>query len=405
MRRPFLAAAALGLLAAAALTPLAYAHGGASGHDLSWLDRGDDVALEKIPEGERIVLEQDWVDLGVDLMGDDKVSSWRIEMVHPSGATAFCAGGAFTKSTRLACNWDTTHLGDMTALTPGQKLAGAQPAPNGTYAVRAVVIGQDCGLLIGCRPEEEHILGPFNVTVGNDLVKPAMPVARSENGTIFVEFHRNPEPDAVTMLQERVNGGAWADKGTDTHFQRPGDPGVYEYRAVASRPHSSQMGSDVTPAFEVMAPPPGAAPGDPGTVAPAPGETPTTASPGTTATTRPKSGTSSRPRGTEQSRGLSGSTLFSRPTVRQAPPSTTVTTVDDGFQEAITYPTQPPKVIEMPGEERAVERLITEERPIDVRGMLIPLAGGLAVFVLAMQMIYMARRRPSIATASEDDWA
>ena len=62
-------------------------------------------------------------------------------------------------------------------------------------------------------------------------------------------------------------------------------------------------------------------------------------------------------------------------------------------------------MIEMPGEERAVERLITEERPIDVRGMLVPLAGGLAVFVFAMQMIYMARRRPSIATASEDDWA
>ena len=183
-------------------------------------------------------------------------------------------------------------------------------------------------VLTGC-DDETHTAPEFRLTVSNDLVKPAMPVARSENGTIFVEFHRNPEPDAVTMLQERVNGGGWADKGTDTHFQRPGDPGVYEYRAVATRPHSSQVGSDVTPAFEVTAPPPGAAPGDPGTVAPAPGETPTTATPGTTGTTRPKSGTSSRPRGTEQSVASvgplcsAGRRFARRLPVPPSPPSTT----------------------------------------------------------------------------------
>lgn len=400
MRRRLLAAAALGLLAAAALTPVASAH---SAHDLRWVGRDGQPPLK---DGD-VVYGSDFLDLDVRQLGSDTVTSWRIEMVHePTGVVSFCDGGDMGEDNMtLRCNWDTAHVGEMSDVQPGKHLAGAPAAANGTYLVKATVWGRDCHIL-GCGDIEVHHAPEFRLTVGNDLVKPAMPVARSENGTIFVEFHRNPEPDAVTMLQERVNGGAWADKGTDTHFQRPGDPGVYEYRAVASRPHSSQVGSDVTPAFEVSAPPPPPAPGDPGTIAPPPGETPTTASPGTTGTTtRPKSGTSTRPRGTEQSRGLSGSTLFTRPTVRQAPPSTTVTTVDDGFQEAITYPTQPPKMVEMPGEERAVERLITEERPIDVRGMLVPLAGGLAVFVFAMQMIYMARRRPSIATTSDDDWA
>jgi hypothetical protein len=398
MRRRLLAAAALGLLAAAALTPVASAD---STHDVRWVGRDGQPPLK---DGD-VVYGSDFLDLDVRTQSDE-ITAWRIEMTHePTGAVSFCDGGNMgDDSITLRCNWDTAHTGEMSDVAPGKPLAGAPPSANGTYLIKGMVRIYDCGLggLVGCH-EETHTGPEFRLTVSNDLVKPAMPVARSENGTIFVEFHRNPEPDAVTVLQERVNGGAWADKSTDTHFQRPGDAGVYEYRVVANRPHSNQVVSDQTPAFEVAAPPPGPAPTDPGTVAPAPGGTP--ASPGTTGTTRPKSGTSSRPRGTEQARGLSGSTLFSRPTVRQAPPSTTVTTVDDGFQEAITYPTQPPKMIEMPGEERAVERLITEERPIDVRGMLVPLAGGLAVFVFAMQMIFMARRRPSIATASEDDWA
>jgi hypothetical protein len=400
MRRPLLAAAALGLLAAAALAPIASAHSGSSGHQLKWVGRDGQSPLQ---EGD-VVYGSDFLDLDVRQLGSDTVTSWKIEMIHePSGAVSFCDGGNMGQDNMtLRCNWDTVHIGEMSDLEPGAKLSGASPAPNGSYLVKAEVWGQDCSIL-GCQDPESHLAEEFRLTVSNDLVKPAQPVSRVENGTIFVEWHRNPEPDAVTVLQERVNGGAWTDKGTDTHFQRAGDPGVYEYRAVANRPNSNQIASDVTPAFEISAPPPGAAPGDPGIVSPAPTTPPTS---GTTATTaKPKTGTSTRPRGTEQSRGLSGSTMFTKPTVRKAPPSTTVTTADDGFEETLTYPTQPPKMVEMPGEEVAVEKLITEERPIDVRGILVPLAGGLAVFIFAMQMTFIARRRPSIATGSEDDWA
>jgi hypothetical protein len=45
-------------------------------------------------------------------------------------------------------------------------------------------------------------------------------------------------------------------------------------------------------------------------------------------------------------------------------------------------------------------------RPRDSRALLIPLAGGLAMFVFAMQVTVVMRRRPAMANSEDDfdDW-
>ena len=50
--------------------------------------------------------------------------------------------------------------------------------------------------------------------------------------------------------------------------------------------------------------------------------------------------------------------------------------------------------------------LVKVPRPQDARSLLIPLAGALALFVLAMQGMVLLRRRPAMSTMEDDfdDW-
>ena len=45
---------------------------------------------------------------------------------------------------------------------------------------------------------------------------------------------------------------------------------------------------------------------------------------------------------------------------------------------------------------------VTVPRPRDTRALLIPLALGLLVFVLAMQLMFVLRSRPALATVEDD---
>lgn len=421
MRR-IIAGVVLGLVGLAGAVPLAGAH---SQHVLSWEGRGDEP---KLRDGD-VVLGTDFLRLKINT--SDPITGWKIEMVHEaSGLTSFCEGGATDEnSPTFECNWDTRHVGNMTPVALNQTLAGAPPSANGAYRVTGRVSAKNCGLVgLTCSQPEEHVTTPFNVTVTNPLSKPAAPTQsfNSASRTLGVTWNANPEPDiARYVLQERFNDGDWIDKydGPATSFERAGDPGSYQYRVVAHRPHSQGVISDATSRIEVAAPapPPDPVPAavapEPGTPMPgaddttttAGGQSPTTGARGTTATTKP--------RGKESPRSLGGSTLFRPPSAGAVKPSTattrpktTPTTVDDGFEEALVYPTTAPPLVavEVPGGEAIqVPREIVERRPVDPRSLLIPLAGGLAVFVFAMQVTFMTRRRPAFVTADDDfgDWA
>ncbi|MGH9002209.1 MAG: hypothetical protein ACRDYV_03690, partial [Acidimicrobiia bacterium] len=118
------------------------------------------------------------------------------------------------------------------------------------------------------------------------------------------------------------------------------------------------------------------------------------------------------------SRPSGGSSLFNRPSAGSLPrpsaPKTTPTTVDNGYSEQLPYtvPTQAQNgAVTSPGdlpdtEQQTLRKLITVPRPRDPRSLLVPLAGGLTIFVFAMQMTYVVRRRPAMVQADDDfgDW-
>lgn len=406
----------------------ATAHDDANVHEIHWVDQEPDN--NSPDEGEQ-VYGTDFVAARADF--DDGIVRWRIEMRHEAGGgVAFCdKSGSFGTDHSFRCNWDTAHLGDMSDLDKNEHLTSDAVAPNGRYIIKVSVwnVGRTerCGGLLqpSCTgPSSEHVLSPSRTVVIVNPVSAPTGVGRSYNsgnGRVTVAWASSPEPDVTKYLvQEQKDGGAWKDVGERPHgstsFERylP-EMGTYRYRVAAVRPEVDHSAWTATAPLEVAAPPappqetPRNDPEDPG---PEPGVT--VLEPPTTATTT-QSGTVAPTSPPPTSGG--GSSLFGRPSASSLPrptaPRTTPTTADTGFSEQLPYTTTT-KAPEPDQEERAGEedsqpipRVVTVPRPQDPRSLLVPLAGGLAIFVFAMQVTYVVRRRPALAQFDDDfsdDW-
>ena len=60
----------------------------------------------------------------------------------------------------------------------------------------------------------------------------------------------------------------------------------------------------------------------------------------------------------------------------------------------------------VPEQPDSMSKLVNVPRPQDARALLIPMAGALVVFMLAMQLMVWVRRRPAMTTTGDDfdDW-
>lgn len=419
MRR--LAAAAAGVLAllTVPLAAPASAHSGTNYHRVSWgADAPDD--------GERLY-GTDFVTVRAQFT--DYVAKWRVEMRPENGgpAVSFCEAPETRESTDLTfpCNWDTRRYGDMTGLGDDQELGGAPVAPNGRYLITATVWnrGRD-NLLSSDVPAEAHVLAARTVIVENPVSAPTGVGSSFDSGArrITVNWNPNPEPDITEyVIEQKVGDGEWTEAGRrdgrSTSFQRDiAEAGTYRYRVTAVRPNADPSAPVEAAPLEVAsipeAAPSGAgdgsgpaAEGDPGVFIP---EDPTTTTSGPTPpTSRPKPAASG------------GSSLFSRPSATSlrpsAPRSTTPTTeYDPGYTETLPYALpqngaeEDPEEQELAGgeEPQTMTKIISVPKPRDPRALLVPLAGGMAMFIFSMQITVMMRRRPVLADTEDDfgDW-
>ena len=423
-----LAAAALGLLALGLSAVPAAAHEKAGVHSMSFHDDDNDIELDSPNDGDRI-LGTDWV-VGHARM-DDGIVRWRIEMRPEAGGDpAFCdKSGDWGTELTFRCNWDTTRLGDMSNLNLKESLPGGAVAPNGRYVVTITVWnkGRPQGLVSSAIPPEQHVVTPSRAVILQNSVSAPSGVSRSydsNTGRVTVAWAASPEPDIQKyLIQEKKDAGGWENVGERPHgvtsFDRqvPG-VGTYQYRVAAVRPEVAQSGFSESPPLEVAAPPPppGSSPESPGPAGPEPGVT-NLEDPSTPTTVQ--GGAIAAPGGSVRPPAGGGSSLFSRPSVSSLPrpsaPRTTPTTADTGYSEALPYttPTQTQNGVleddqELAGAEQpqSMTRIITVPRPRDPRSLLIPMAGGLTIFVFAMQLTYVVRKRPALAQIDDDfgDW-
>ncbi|MGH9036133.1 MAG: hypothetical protein ACRD0O_10240 [Acidimicrobiia bacterium] len=415
-------AVALALVALPFAASPASAHDKSNVHEIHWVDTGNDDSPD---DGDRLY--------GLDFVAaraypfDDGVNRWRVEMRPKAGGEpAFCdKTGSWGSDLSFRCNWDTTRLGDMTGLFPDQSLAGGPVAANGEYIITVTVWNKGrtgCSILCTNLPAEAHVLSPSRTVILQNPVSSPTGVSRSydsNTGKVTVTWAPSPEPDIQKyIIQEKKGSGGWDTVGERPHgstsFDRQiADVGTYQYRVAAVRPEVAQSGFSEAPALEVAAPPaPPSATGDTPAepLGPEPGVT--VLEPPTTSTTVQAGAVAPRP-------PSGGSSLFARPSAGSLPrpsaPKTTPTTVDTGYSAELPYDTAPKTqngVLEDPEELAGAEqpqsmtRLITVPRPRDPRSLLVPLAGGLTIFVFAMQMTYVVRRRPALVQIDDDfgDW-
>jgi len=365
----------------------------------------------------------------------------------------------------INCPWDTTRVIDRTLdqPTPGGA-AGDQnlqrnwhlndhgPSVNGKYwiQVTAQSAGQpNCGLLTCSQapPSQQYELyqDPAasrwrDVYVNNGIADPTGVKSSFDPATnrITVTWAPNPEPDASYLVQEKVGDGKWsagvAVPGTATNYVKAIDqPGKYQYQVAAVRPApTADSGKSATAtktsnyvaaqvvSIDQVTPPTTAAPGPngpDGTIDTSdagvnlPSNAPTSTAPGShgagsakgapAAAARsgggsggPRPGSASHPAGTAAGGG--GEAEGEGP--------------DSGFSSTLPYQTQDGSTDGLgSGDEEAesMSKLVKVPRPQDARALLVPLAGGLAMFVFAMQMTVLLRRgRPATASAEDDfdDW-
>lgn len=428
MRRPprRLAAAALGLAALAGLTAPASAHDKAGVHEIHWVDQDPNDSPN---DGDRLY--------GIDFVAvhaqmDDGIARWRVEMQPKAGGPpAFCdKTGSWDADLWFRCNWDTAHIGDMTGLEPDQALASNVVSANGEYVLTVKVWNKGrsgCSILCTNYVAEEHVLTPSRTVILQNPVSAPTGVNRSydsNTGKVTVTWAASPEPDIQKyIIQEKKGSGGWETVGERPHgatsYDRQiTDVGTFQYRVAAERPQVAQSGYSEAAPLEIAAPPPPASGGEApaGPAGPEPGVTVLGEEPTTSTTVQ--GGAVAPPGGFRPPAG-GGSSLFARPSVtgipRPSAPKTTPTTIDTGYSAELPYNTAPKTqngVLEdgqeLAGAEepQSMTKIITVPRPRDPRSLLVPLAGGLTLFVFAMQMTYVVRKRPALAQIDDDfsDW-
>ncbi len=379
------------------------------------------------------------------------------------------ANGTYQDDAYLLCPWDTTRAVDRT-LPDGQTtptgtvgdqnfqrnwvLADHGPAVNGPYTIQVTVwsAGQHCVLgLCSVNPSKDNgtdyelYQDPAaqhwrQVYVVNGVAAPTGVNATFDqpSNRINVTWAPNPEPDVSYLVQEKVGGGNWAPiatvPGSATNYVRTvGQPGQYQYQVAAMRPAPTAGNPSATKTSNYVAaqavtvnavsPPTTAAPGssaDPGGAPAGPdgpsgfidhsGDNGVVASgAGSTSTTAVGSHVPGSAKGTPAGAHSSGSKSASGGSAAgdgeadgEGP--------DTGFSSTLPY-TQDGSADGLgSGNEESPEsmsKLVNVPRPQDARALLIPLAGALAMFVLAAQGMYLLRRRAPVGAggvAIEDDF-
>jgi len=256
---------------------------------------------------------------------------------------------------------------------------------------------------------------------------------------INVTWAPNPEPDVTYMVQEKVGGGTWsagvAVPGSATNYVRTIDqPGKYQYQVAAVRPAptadsgkaasatktSNYIAAQAVNVAQVSPPTTAAAgPNGPDGTIDHSGDNGVSLPTDPTSSTAPGSHASGK--GTSAA-GRSGVALGApRPAGSSSHPAGASAAAggeaegegpDGGYSATLPFQQAQDGSTDGLGsgseEPQSMSNLVNVPRPQDARALLIPLAEGLAVFMFAMQLTVLIRRRPAMATAEAqddfDDW-
>jgi len=390
---------------------------------------------------------------------DGGVKSWSVEALAPDGADypgfgTLCekAEGGSPATVNIDCVWDTTAYPD-----------DGGPAQNRPYVVRITAQGgaKSGGMFSNNSnqpPPPRH--DNRNVIVSNPVSAPRdVHLGWTDNTKqATVQWQPNPEPDITSyVVQERVGDGPWKTVGqaggkVTTFTRNLSAPGTYRYQVAALRAagsgndtiQSAWSGPSAEPKQIVVAAPkrpeptttttqppvadvagdtgaPGG-PADPGT-APAPGSAAGSpngpAGPGAPA---PATAGSDTPRGAFVSpiqpgspgSVKSGGVTFGAPlaplAAKPGQPAAKPELPDEsegpdtGFSSSLPY--KAPAAAGNEKEDGADGGRMLVGMPEtpggdDTRRLLIPLAGGLLLFVFAMHALYASRRAAAEAKALE----
>lgn len=368
--------------------------------------------------------------------GMDGVKSWAVEVVAPEGQArpsfgTICeeAVGGAPRSIDFDCEWDTTGYPDDGGLSH-----------NGDYVVR--VRAENASR--GTTPTETHV-AERSVTLVNPVAAPTGVkltfVEPSREAT--VQWAPNPEPDVARyVVQQRNGNGPWQTAGETgpkvTRLTRKLAPGNYSFQVAAVRPgpmdkplQSAWSGPAAEPKQVIVAEAPAAsttsstAPQNQKeevnipTDQPGPSDSPASAAAGPGAapapgTTGPEPAPTGNPYYTRIQSGTPGSVTseakFGTPRAAAAAPAPRPAAKpkeyiepDAPFSETLPYPKKAAPtadVTEQPGPALPDAEEETElgfggritDNGDDQRAALVPLAGGLLLFVAAMWAWYVSRR-------------
>jgi hypothetical protein len=442
--RRTLALIALPLLALAALpAPGAYAHA-EHGTFVQWKGPSDTEPVS----GEEVHIKARLS------FGEDGVQSWAVEVVAPPDvAGAYPGYGTICESSssgqpplaaEVDCVWDTT-------MYP----TGGAIAHNGRYLIRITARNGE-RRIFSPSPEPhtaERAVRVVNPTSAPTDVKLSMAESGKQ---ATVKWTPNSEPDVVRyVVQEKIGSGDWQTVGetgrkVTTYTRKLGAPGTYRYQVAALRSNGEGDGTVASPwaapagepkqvvvaeppkptTTTTTAPPakkaasgdeptphspenppapaPEGAPGAPAgpplpegdpnrsaSEAPAPGE------PGRTAVVTPIA--PGGPGSVESKQSFSGKVVdHSGVPVKPGPaPKQRVIDQPDGpYSETLPYPKQETPAAPVDpdldavdaADEEAAIRLPSSDPGEDARAVLVPLAGGLLIFVFAMLGLHVSRR-------------
>ena len=372
--------------------------------------------------------------------------------------------GVYPGIVYINCPWDTTRAVDRTHDATNTDPVDSQnydrnwhlndhgPSVNGKYSIEVTVTnsGVAGGLITQSIPgDQQFTLYEPNtnpprwrqVWVNNDVAAPTGINAAYDPGSarINVTWAPNPEPDVTYLVQEKVGDGKWGNPitvpGTATNYTRAVDqPGKYQYQVAAQRPgptadsgggatavkKSAYVASSVVSVDQVTPPTTAAGPngadgsidhsGDNGVFLPT-DASPTTAGnapagasakgggsggaprPGATGGVTRPSGPAARANGSAASGG-GGEAEGEGPD--EGFSSTLPFTQQDGSADGLGDGSEDPETMG--------PNFVKVPKPQDARSVLIPMAGALVVFMLAMQLMVWARRRPATLAASGDDF-
>jgi len=392
------------------------------------------------------------------------VMSWDVRIVPDSGGPASTCheditpvNNVYNDQAYIACPWDTTEAVDLTATSTTSQVQVQTysrnwhvndhgPSVNGRYSIQVTVTSAgQCRALIYCGPDSHKVVtyelyeDPGaqrwrQVFVTNGVAAPTGVNATFDQASnrINVTWARNPEPDVTYLVQEKVGDGGWAPVGTvpasATNFVRSiAQPGKYQYQVAAMRPAPTGDNSSATVTSKYVAaqvvtvnavsPPTTAAAGSPGAAATGAGPdayidhsgdngvTTTTGAP-------PPAAAGSHVPGSAKGASAAGHSTGSKSGGAAAGGESEGEGPDSGFSSTLPYSQGGAADglgsgdSESPGGE-SMTPLVNVPRPQDARAFLIPLAGALAMFVLAAQGMYLLRRRAPITAggpAVEDDF-